>query len=108
MPCRIVVTLGSCTSHRFSSGALQTISHAYSCDWDTLTCGVAPLIYREPKPRPNMRNLRATRRGAWEHPGPIAAVCWDPASDEVICAVGPSSESSSIELFRVDDKGTEM
>lgn len=67
-----------------------------------------PTSYRDLKVRPNMRNLRAIRRGAWEHPGPIAAVCWDPANDEVICAVGPSSESSSIELFRVDDKGTEM
>lgn len=55
-----------------------------------------------------MRNLRAIRRGAWEHPGPIAAACWDPASDEVICAVGPTPGSSSIELFRVGDKGPEM
>ncbi|SPO03399.1 related to killer toxin insensitive protein 3 [Cephalotrichum gorgonifer] len=55
-----------------------------------------------------MRNLRAIRRGVWEHPGPIRAACWDPARDEVICAVGPTEESSSIELFRLGDKGSEV
>lgn len=55
-----------------------------------------------------MRNLRAIRRGAWEAPGPVAAVCWDPASDEAICAVGPAGETSSIEVFRVGDKGAQM
>lgn len=55
-----------------------------------------------------MRNLRAIRRSAWEHPGPITAVCWDPASDEAICAVGPTEESTSIALYRIGDKGSEV
>ncbi|PKS06941.1 hypothetical protein jhhlp_005537 [Lomentospora prolificans] len=55
-----------------------------------------------------MRNLRTTRYGLWEHPGPVTASCWDPAKDEVICTIGPTEKSSTIELIRLAEKGLEV
>ncbi|CAI4217296.1 unnamed protein product [Parascedosporium putredinis] len=55
-----------------------------------------------------MRNLRTIRHGLWECPKPVTGTCWDPAQDEVICAIGPTEESSTIELIRLAEKGTEV
>lgn len=38
----------------------------------------------------------------------MTGTCWDPAQDEVICAIGPTEESSTIELIRLAEKGTEV
>ncbi|KAF7543377.1 hypothetical protein G7046_g10013 [Stylonectria norvegica] len=49
-----------------------------------------------------MRNLRNIRFERWEHDN-VTASCWDPEKDEILCVVGPTSESSSIELVRVSE-----
>lgn len=49
-----------------------------------------------------MRNLRNIRFGRWENAG-VTAACWDPERDEILCTVGPTEQSSSIELVRVSD-----
>lgn len=50
-----------------------------------------------------MRNLRNIRFGAWPH-ADVTASCWDPAKDEVLCTLGPTENSSTIELVRLSDK----
>ncbi|OAQ71074.1 IKI3 family protein [Pochonia chlamydosporia 170] len=52
-----------------------------------------------------MRNLRNVRFGRWSHPD-ITSACWDPEKDEVLCTVGPTAESSNIELVRVSENDT--
>ena len=47
-----------------------------------------------------MRNLRNVQFGRWQHPD-ITASCWDPERDELLCTIGPTQQSSSIELVRV-------
>lgn len=50
-----------------------------------------------------MRNLRNLQFGRWRHPD-ITSACWDPEKDELLCTVGPTQHSSTIELLRVSDK----
>ncbi|KAJ6440781.1 elongator complex protein 1 [Purpureocillium lavendulum] len=50
-----------------------------------------------------MRNLRNVRLGRWSH-ADITSACWDPETDEVLCTIGPTSQSSTIELVRVSEK----
>lgn len=52
-----------------------------------------------------MRNLRNVRFGRWRH-ADITHACWDSETDELLCTVGPTAESSQIELVRVSDKDT--
>ncbi|QUC22981.1 uncharacterized protein UV8b_07222 [Ustilaginoidea virens] len=47
-----------------------------------------------------MRNLRNVRFGRWMHPN-ITSACWDADNDDVLYTVGPTEESSTIELVRV-------
>ncbi|KAF4963031.1 hypothetical protein FSARC_8919 [Fusarium sarcochroum] len=47
-----------------------------------------------------MRNLRNIRFGQC-HRAHVTATCWDPEKDEVLCAAGPTEESSGIELLRI-------
>ncbi|KID90628.1 elongator complex protein [Metarhizium guizhouense ARSEF 977] len=49
-----------------------------------------------------MRNLRNVRFGRWSHPD-ITSACWDPEKDEVVCTIGPTPDSTSIELVRVSE-----
>ncbi|KND92822.1 Elongator complex protein 1 [Tolypocladium ophioglossoides CBS 100239] len=49
-----------------------------------------------------MRNLRNVRFGRWTYPD-ITSACWDPEKDELLCTVGPTAQSSSIELVRVSE-----
>ncbi|KAF5133760.1 Elongator complex protein 1 [Metarhizium anisopliae] len=49
-----------------------------------------------------MRNLRNVRFGRWSHPN-ITSACWDPEKDEVVCTIGPTADSTSIELVRVSE-----
>ncbi|POR35688.1 Elongator complex protein 1 [Tolypocladium paradoxum] len=49
-----------------------------------------------------MRNLRSVRFGRWTRPD-ITSTCWDPERDELLCTVGPTAQSSSIELVRVSE-----
>ncbi|PHH63108.1 hypothetical protein CDD81_6259 [Ophiocordyceps australis] len=50
-----------------------------------------------------MRNLRNLRFSSWAVPdkGAISAACWDPDTDSVLCTIGPSAQSSSVELVRL-------
>ena len=54
-----------------------------------------------------MRNLRSTRVDFWDASGaaepspPVTAVCWDPETDDTICATGPSEHSPVITLGRL-------
>lgn len=54
-----------------------------------------------------MRNLRSLRFGRWRHPD-VTAACWDPETDEVVCAIGPSQQTSEIQLVRVSDNQDDM
>lgn len=54
-----------------------------------------------------MRNLRNLRFGRWSH-SDITAACWDPETDDLICTVGPTQQSSEIELIRVSGSEEEM
>ncbi|KAM5382866.1 hypothetical protein ACJZ2D_002257 [Fusarium nematophilum] len=47
-----------------------------------------------------MRNLRNIRFGRCDRAN-VTAACWDPEKDEVLCAAGPTEESSGIELLRI-------
>lgn len=49
-----------------------------------------------------MRNLRNLRFGRWRHPD-ITAACWDPETDEIVCAIGPTEQNPTIELVRLSD-----
>ncbi|OAA44291.1 elongator complex protein [Metarhizium rileyi] len=49
-----------------------------------------------------MRNLRNVRFGRWSHPN-ITSACWDPEKDEVVCTIGPTADSSTIELVRISE-----
>lgn len=49
-----------------------------------------------------MRNLRNLRFGRWRHPD-VTAACWDPETDEIVCAVGPTEQNPTIELVRLSD-----
>lgn len=52
-----------------------------------------------------MRNLRNSRHTHLEFPRdalPPTASCWDPATDSLICAFGPTSSSAVIEVKRLD------
>ncbi|GAB0135432.1 hypothetical protein EsDP_00003770 [Epichloe bromicola] len=44
-----------------------------------------------------MRNLRNVRLGRWSR-ADISSACWNPVTDEILCTIGPTAESSSIEL----------
>ncbi|PHH82956.1 hypothetical protein CDD82_4174 [Ophiocordyceps australis] len=50
-----------------------------------------------------MRNVRNLRFSSWAVPdkGTITAACWDPDTDSVLCTIGPSAQSSSVELVRL-------
>lgn len=52
-----------------------------------------------------MRNLGNVRFGRSRHQN-ITAACWDPETDEVICTLGPSETSPSIQLVRITDGDT--
>lgn len=54
-----------------------------------------------------MRNLRSLRFGRWRQ-ADVTAACWDPETDEIVCAVGPSQQSSEIQLVRVSDSQEEV
>lgn len=47
-----------------------------------------------------MRNLRNLHFGRWSA-ADITSVCWDPETDELLCTVGPTPASASIELLRL-------
>ncbi|GAB7355004.1 hypothetical protein MBLNU459_g5613t2 [Dothideomycetes sp. NU459] len=52
-----------------------------------------------------MRNLRNSRHSHLDFPRnalPPTASCWDPTSDSLICAFGPTSSSAVIEIKRLD------
>lgn len=49
-----------------------------------------------------MRNLRNVRFGRWRHPD-ITSACWDPEKDDILCTLGPTQQSSNIELVRVSE-----
>ncbi|KAM3530399.1 hypothetical protein MY4038_004933 [Beauveria bassiana] len=49
-----------------------------------------------------MRNLRNLRFGRLAQ-ADVTAVCWDPDTDEVVCAVGPTPQDPTIQLFRVSE-----
>ncbi|KHN97774.1 elongator complex protein [Metarhizium album ARSEF 1941] len=49
-----------------------------------------------------MRNLRHVRFGRWSHPH-VTSACWDPEKDEVVCTIGPTADTSTIELVRVSE-----
>ncbi|KAK2593965.1 putative elongator complex protein 1 [Conoideocrella luteorostrata] len=49
-----------------------------------------------------MRNLRNSRHARWSHPD-ITSACWDPVSDNIICTIGPTAQSSSIELLKFSE-----
>ncbi|KAG6275920.1 hypothetical protein E4U48_001864 [Claviceps purpurea] len=44
-----------------------------------------------------MRNLRNVRLARWSH-ADITAACWNPVTDDIICTIGPTAESSRIQL----------
>ncbi|KAK7424354.1 putative elongator complex protein 1 [Neonectria punicea] len=48
-----------------------------------------------------MRNLRNIRFGRCRRPD-VTAACWDPETDQVLCTAGPTAQSTSIELLRLD------
>ncbi|KAH6688566.1 elongator complex protein [Plectosphaerella plurivora] len=50
-----------------------------------------------------MRNLRGIRHDKWDHPD-VTATCWDPAKDEILCTIGPTEQTATIELVRLSDK----
>lgn len=45
----------------------------------------------------NLRNLQFSQQRQQN----VTAVTWDPEKDEVICTIGPTEASSSIELARL-------
>ena len=49
-----------------------------------------------------MRNLRYLRQAIVPPPSdaPLAALCWDPATDDLLIAHGPSLDEPVVELFR--------
>ncbi|XWW96943.1 hypothetical protein V2A60_004923 [Cordyceps javanica] len=49
-----------------------------------------------------MRNLRNLRFGRLAQVD-ITAACWDPETDEVICAVGPTAQNPTVQLLRVSE-----
>lgn len=49
-----------------------------------------------------MRNLRNLHFGRWAA-ADITSVCWDPETDELLCTVGPTPSSATIELIRVTE-----
>ncbi|PHH81432.1 hypothetical protein CDD83_3579 [Cordyceps sp. RAO-2017] len=53
-----------------------------------------------------MRNLRNVRFGHWTLGGSsdITSACWDPNKDEVLCTLGPTAPSSSIQLVRLAER----
>lgn len=52
-----------------------------------------------------MRNLRNVRFGRWKH-ADITSACWDAETDELLCTVGPTPQSSNVDLVRVTDDET--
>lgn len=49
-----------------------------------------------------MRNLRNLWFGRWRHPD-ITSMCWDPEKDDILCTLGPTQQSSNMELVRVSE-----
>lgn len=47
-----------------------------------------------------MRNLRSVRFARWSRPD-VTSACWDLDKDEVLCTIGPTAQSSALELVRL-------
>ncbi|PHH73563.1 hypothetical protein CDD80_3727 [Ophiocordyceps camponoti-rufipedis] len=49
----------------------------------------------------NLRNAHFVRQTLARASSPCLSVCWDPDTDDVICAVGPTAERAKIEVVRL-------